>query len=880
MKTRVEQLFHEVADLSTSERAKYFTEHAVDDDVRREVETLLAFDAGATEFLETDISAAAKRALPQFEPKHWRCGPYLLLHMIGRGGMGAVYLAERVDGEVSQSVAIKLLPLGAGDAYRQRFLQERQILSSLTHPNIARMMDAGHLDNGQPYLAMEYIDGRPIDVFALGSSVRQKTGLFLKVCSAVSYLHRNLVIHRDLKPSNILVTAEGEPKLLDFGIAKILDATTDATMTAMRMLTPDYASPEQVIGGRISTSTDIYSLGAVLYRLLTGKAAHEFEDHSAEAIAQMVTAREVTRPSRWSPELKGDVESVLLKALRKDPLERYATVEQFAEDLQAFLESRPVRARSGNAWYRTRKFVQRYWLPVSAAALVIASLGAGLYVADRQRVTAERRFAQLRQLSNRVLDLDKTISRLPGSTQARQSLVSASLEYLEGLAADARGDLDLAREVGEGYWRIARVQGVDVELNLGDPVKAEASLRKADALMERVLASRPKDRIALLRSAVIAHDRMILAEEEERNTEAVAFARKATERQDAYLLQGNVPDSDRQNAAGLYGNIAIAYTNMHMNTEALSAALRCVEVARSLPSSSYRLAGGLSLLADLLRYQGDLEGALRAIQEARKISEEAVYEDETARMIQMQGVLLLQGLIFGEDGGVNLGRPAEAIEPLQKAFDMVVEAARKDPHDAMSRGRAGTGTDLGNILRHRDSERALAVYDTAIRLLGEVPKSLSVDRGRARVLANSSYPLRRLHRAAEAKQRIDSALTILKETKDYPAQQIKLNSEIYVTSCALADYEDEEGDPRRAVQMYEQLLDKVKAAKPDLLTDLRDATRMSGLYGALTVLYRRTGQTAKAENVEARRIDLWRHWDQKIPRNSFVQRQLAARQIQ
>src|SRR5262252_7886584 len=363
MNARVEELFHEVADLSPADRAQYFGEHQVNQEIRQEVEALLAFDSGASSFLERDVSIAASRALPQLEGKGWRAGPYRLLNLIGRGGMGTVYLAERADGEVTQRLAVKLLPPGAGDPQRERFLQERQILASLAHPNIARMLDAGHIDNGQPFLAMEYVDGKPIEEFAATLDVQQKTALFLKVCAAVAYLHRNLVVHRDLKPSNILVTADGEPKLLDFGIAKMLDAATDTTMTSMRMLTPDYASPEQVVGGMVTTATDIYSLGAVLYRLLTGKPPHEFQEHSPEAIAMTVTSREVTRPSKWTPALKGDLESILLKALRKDPLERYTTVERFAEDLQAYLESRTVKARSGNAWYRTRKFVRRYRAP-------------------------------------------------------------------------------------------------------------------------------------------------------------------------------------------------------------------------------------------------------------------------------------------------------------------------------------------------------------------------------------------------------------------------------------------------------------------------------------------------------------------------------------
>ena len=370
MNTRVQELFHDVADLTADERALYFAQHSVDEESRREVEALLQFDSDASGALERDIGRAASRALTQIEARgRQRCGPYRLLDIVGRGGMGAVYLAERVDGEVTQRVAIKLLGPGSSDPEsRQRFLQERQILASLAHPNIARLLDAGHIDDGQPFLAMEYVEGKPIDVFASGLGVRQKITLFLKVCAAVGYLHRYLVVHRDLKPSNILVTIEGEPKLLDFGIAKILDLSTDSTMTGMRMLTPDYASPEQVTGARVSTATDIYSLGAVLYRLLTGKTPHEFEDRSPGAIASAITTCEVTRPGKWAPELKGDLESILLKALRKDPQARYTTVEQFSDDLNAFLESRPVRARAGNAWYHALKFLRRYWAQVSQRA--------------------------------------------------------------------------------------------------------------------------------------------------------------------------------------------------------------------------------------------------------------------------------------------------------------------------------------------------------------------------------------------------------------------------------------------------------------------------------------------------------------------------------
>ena len=206
---------------------------------------------------------------------------------------------------------------------------------------------------------MEYIEGRTIDAYTAALGTRQTLNLFLKVCAAVSYLHRNLVVHRDLKPANILVTEEGEPKLLDFGIAKFLDLTSDPSATTTPLPTPDYASPEQVAGGPITTATDMYSLGAVLYRLLTGKSPHRFESESPGAVAAAIVGGDIVPPSKVAPGLKGDLEMILLKALRKEPQERYSTIEEFSEDLENYLELRPIRARKGDTWYRTRKLLRR-----------------------------------------------------------------------------------------------------------------------------------------------------------------------------------------------------------------------------------------------------------------------------------------------------------------------------------------------------------------------------------------------------------------------------------------------------------------------------------------------------------------------------------------
>ena len=272
MNIRVNELFHEVADMTLAARARYFAEHGVDDDTRGELEELLQFDSDSTTSLERDIGEVALGTLARMERPDRRCGPYVLGDLLGRGGMGAVYSAERVDGEVTRKVAVKLLPPGAdGPRLRRRFLAERQILASLHHPGIAALLDAGHTADGQPYLVMDYIDGTSIDVYAERLDVPGKLRLFLPVCEAVSYAHQNLVVHRDIKPSNILVDQRGEPKLLDFGIAKLLQSEEHAggtpflTREGEGVLTPAFAAPEQLTGGPVTTATDVYALGVLLY---------------------------------------------------------------------------------------------------------------------------------------------------------------------------------------------------------------------------------------------------------------------------------------------------------------------------------------------------------------------------------------------------------------------------------------------------------------------------------------------------------------------------------------------------------------------------------------------------------------------------------------
>ena len=836
-------LFQEVADLPPSARAHYYASHQVPSNVRDEVESLLQFDLH-TESLTNQIAETAQEVIEgkndPAESKIW--GRYRLIRPLGQGGMGTVYLAERTDGEVDQQVAIKVVHSGmVHPLFQERFLQERRILASLNHPGIARLFDAGHTGDGQPFLVMEYVNGASIDEYCESLGVREVLKLFISVCDAVAYAHCNLIIHRDLKPSNILVDSSGWPKLLDFGIARIIDSSNEAR-TMIRMLTPEYASPEQVRGEAHSTATDIYSLGAVLRKLLS------------------------SRPS----ETPTDVGFILQKALRSEPGERYATVDALAEDVQAFLNNRPVQARSGTGWYRTRKFLRRYWMPVTAAAVAAISLVLGLYIANRERVIAEQRFSQVRDLSNQVFKLDDDIRSLPGSTKARHALVALSLEYLGRLGRQTRGDKALALEVGSAYLSVAEVQGVPGNSNLGDLPAAAESLARADALINSVLAAAPRDPTALLRAAQIAHDRMIIADTLRRPEEAVTFARRCAAHLDKLRTVSDSANSDAE-VSRLYMNVSLGNSNLHRMDDAVRYARRGIEVARRAKRNDY-IAAGLSTLSNALRFHGDLDEALQITEEARAFQE--TRPDDSGRENNLIVVIWREGRILGEDGEVNLNRPADAINALQTAYDLADQLARRDAADYGSRARfVAAARDLGDILRHSDPVRALKVYDSGLRRSAEIQNSES-RRDRARLLADSSYPLRTLHRMAEAKQRIDAAFDLLRDTKAWPAASLRPGEEPIFALRAIADYDADNGRLADAINKYQELLDKVLASKPAPDLDLRDANSISVMQAALSDLEKKAGHKEAAAALDRSRRERWEHWNATFPNNSFVRRQL------
>ena len=509
---RVEELFHRALELPDGEWKAFVAEECRgDEDLQCAVQELLAASSMAeieplwrnpaihNEALHSARAAAkGDSALER----------YRLLERIGAGGMGVVYRAIRSDNAYSQEVAVKIVRAGAGDdGMVRRFRQERQILARLEHPNIARLLDGGSTPDGRPFLVMEYVEGTPLTRYLTESQrpKREILELFRTICAAVSFLHRNLVVHRDLKPANILVKSDGTPKLVDFGIAKLLGGAAETTVTAAGAMTPEYASPEQVRGGAITTASDVYSLGVLLCEMLTGERPYR------KAASALEMAHAICEEAPRFPDggLDSDLERIVRMALRKEPERRYSSADRFAEDIRRYLAGYPVTARQDTLAYRGLKFIRRNRIAVTAAGLVLASLSGGIIatvrqaqVSNRERAAAQRRFNEVRRLAHAVIfDYHDSIAALPGSTAILGQLVNDGLAYLDGIAADSGGDQAFQLELASAYLRVGDVQGRPYTANLGQTDGALASYRKGLAILEPIAAKDARNRNALRQMA-------------------------------------------------------------------------------------------------------------------------------------------------------------------------------------------------------------------------------------------------------------------------------------------------------------------------------------------------------------------------------------------
>jgi tetratricopeptide (TPR) repeat protein/predicted Ser/Thr protein kinase len=495
---RVEELFHQALETEPGERAAWLAAACQGDEPLRQAAQDLLDAAEAVEkspawgatALTNEAVAAAGDCCTDLDRYH-------LSGRIGAGGMGVVYKAVRA-GDYSKIVAVKVVQED-DPAIVERFLRERQILARLEHPYIARLLDGGSTPEGLPFLVMEYVEGEPIDRYVAREKppLHDLLELFRRICSAVFYAHANLVVHRDLKPANILVTSEGEPKLLDFGVAKCLDGSSIRTKTGAGAMTPEYASPEQVEGAPITTASDIYSLGVILYELLTGARIYRTTASAIDLAREICAAEPQTLSARSGRRFDPDLERIVQMALRKEPARRYASVEQFSDDIRRYREGYPIVARPATRRYRVAKFAGRHKAGMMAAALLLLTLVDGIVATSREARLAQRRFQEARKLAHSVLfDYPDAIAALPGSTAARALLTSDALRYLDVIGKEAGGDTALQLELASAYLRVGDVQGRPYAPNLGQTEGALASYRKGLAVLEAISAKDPGNREA------------------------------------------------------------------------------------------------------------------------------------------------------------------------------------------------------------------------------------------------------------------------------------------------------------------------------------------------------------------------------------------------
>jgi serine/threonine protein kinase len=754
--------------------------------LRREVEAFLAHEKRAGADLNTAVVPGALLRL-DLETSPEAIGPYRVLRELGRGGMGVVYLGERADGEYRKQVAIKLItsvhnwtsnraasdPLGM----ERRFRRERQILAQFEHPGIARMLDGGATAEGQPYFVMEHVEGLPLLEYcdARHLPVAARLTLFLSICDAVAHAHRRLIVHRDLKPGNILVTPDGVAKLLDFGLARVLNPENDtdhdaADITqAAPMMTPAYASPEQIRGELYSVSGDVYSLGVIFYELLSSQRPYQLPTASLAEIVRVVceqapaplsrapisdaaAANRSMRPDRLLRRLEGDLEQIAAKALEKDPGQRYASVDDFAADVRRHLTGVPVRARPATFAYRAAKLFQRHRVAIPAgllaAVLILTFAGAAWWEAVR----AQRRFEQVRSLAHSVMfDLHDAISPLPGSTAARKLLVSSALQYLEQLSREAGGDPKLAREVALGYERIGMVQGFGPESNLGQTREAGESFRKALDMLDHLGAATSadpdfrRDYLRLTREMAVGYsgggDYKNAAKLGERNVTLAEATLRAhpsdpVALQDVaaahYLLADLLTDQGRYEEA-----IPLRQRALDAFQRVSAAKPGSAELQRSLALAHKKLA---ALYGVTKRYQE----SLAEYQQARAIDEQRLGLNPAGARTKLD-----LSYDYSDLGWVTsrLGDDRAALEWHRRALALRTEAAKADPNDVRAATAVASTTGrIATVLRRLgEFDAAESELRRDLALWKELSDKLPGDVGTATNLADAHAEIAKLN---------------------------------------------------------------------------------------------------------------------------------------
>lgn len=736
---KVKELFSATLDLAAEERTVFLEK--IENSLRSEVEKLLANYKEAEDFI--DKPAVIELGLNESNSKDSIIGKkiddYLILEEIGSGGMGAVYLAEQQSESFFHRVALKLIKRGMDtNSVLKRFVMERQILANLEHQFIARFLDGGSTADGLPYFVMEYVEGLPIKKFCDTHNLdtKERLELFRKVCAAVSFAHQNLIVHRDLKPSNILVTEKGEPKLLDFGIAKLLhpdwsDDSTEATATMFRVMTPEYASPEQLRGLSVTTASDVYSLGVVLYELLTGERPFKIESRQPEEVIQILLTQEPVKPSALlsyryelpdskttkkinsvgarqtadneqtnrkphNPNrkfLQGDLDNIILKALRKEPERRYQSVQEFSEDIRRHLAGLPVTATTDTFTYRAVKFVKRHKAGVFATALITLTILTATVITTwqsvqlrRERDKAERRFREVRKLANLVVfEYHDGIEKLAGSTAIREKMVKDALEYLDNLSAESITDADLQRELAAAYTKVGDVQGNPYLANLGDQDGALTSYQKASTIRERLAKQLPNDVQSQLDLELSYEKISDVLWAKGKNAESLEGYQKALQICKKLSAENSLNSAETYNFVRLYGRIGQAQQQKNEFESAAQSYVLAAEYAENLfktePSNiKYRRGLAISYLkvGDIRHLTKNYREAAENFQKAIEIFEEIYDSDKENAAIGREFSIFLSRI-----GAVQteLGEYEKALEANRRTIALQEKLAAADPNN-------------------------------------------------------------------------------------------------------------------------------------------------------------------------------------------------------
>lgn len=725
---RVKDLFQEALSVEPQSRVGLLDRECGEDvALREEVESLLASHEDDSLSLEApthipvfgSVVRRVREEVSRGEALIGRTiGPYRVESLIGEGGMGSVYLGVRDDAEFRMQVAIKVLnrSSGGGDIVN-RFRLERRILARLNHPFIARIFDGGVSEDGLLYFVMEHIPGIPVDEYLRKNNpcLEDRLQLFREICSAVSFAHQNLVVHSDIKASNILIMEDGIPKLLDFGISQVLDPENREIAREQEgkvaALTPAYASPEQLRGLPLSTASDIYSLGVLLYEMVCSRLPYEVDRSNPFAILAKISGGNPPKPSEISP-LEGvhsDLDAIVLKAIQPQPQDRYITTNQMSQDVDRYLKHQPVVACPDSAYYRSQKFIRRNRVSVFVGVLAFASLLGGIlassYMADRaeeQRMLAESRFEDVRQLASSIIfELDSDLARIPGATGVRGKLVERALEYLDRLSNESATDVQLQRELAAAYEKLGDVQGRPTVSNIGNSALALECYRKALSIREAVRASTTNDIQA---------------------------------RQDIASTYGRL--SGLLKLMGKYEE-GLNYDRdaLRMYREMLSLDPVNLEYRRMVASSYTALGGSLSQI-------GDWDGVLETRRQALRMFEEIAAAGSTD-LEDKRGLCLAHRRL----GGILLMRKdqKQAENHFRKALSLSQEMIRERPGDSRNlHDLAASATALGGLLYETGQwQEAADRYREAIEIHERLAVSDPLDSRNRSLLASNLHRLGR-----------------------------------------------------------------------------------------------------------------------------------------